>query len=431
MSDDLNITSGGAISVDSSMVREIGRRLGQVSAHLEDASHLVRRAGATCAQVPALAATVGTGAMVACAQRLASMADETRSDVHGVEVMADTFELVELRNEQAALSVHRPSEAMALQGRIDALLAGDADLEKRADMLIAGWEERRFDGTKDQPLDGVFDVLLGPWGAGTVGAGLMVMARAAAHGRGLLPFDTVLKGTPPPVRVAPVAKGVTTPVSGVKDSLSRIPAGKEGQVVVEKYTMGDGSRRFVAYVDGTRAIVPGTEDPWDMGSNWDMYIDRDQAASQVAIEKALEAAGANPGDRVGFVGYSQGAAAASFTAMEGTYDVDVVITAGNPVEPSLAADQTLVELRHQGDPISNLSGGGSVGGTGSTGSFTARAEVDSVSPLGPHRLEEYLDTAGQVDSSGDPRVTDLQESFFAELGQAAKVETTEFLAERP
>ncbi len=46
MSDDLNITSGGAISVDSSMIRDIGRRLRTVGARLGDAAELVDRARA-------------------------------------------------------------------------------------------------------------------------------------------------------------------------------------------------------------------------------------------------------------------------------------------------------------------------------------------------------------------------------------------------
>lgn len=433
MSDGLDITSGGAISVDSSMVRDIGRRLGQIAVRLHEAADLVQRAAATCAQTPDIARMVGTGGMTGCAHRLVGMADEARDDANGVEVMADTFELVELRNEQAALSVHRPDDAMALQARIDALVDGDPDMEKRATMLMATWEQERFAGTSDQPWDDVMDVILpGPpmLGVGTIGAGLLMLSRGAG-GQGLLPYGVELKGAPPPVRVEPVAKGSVAPVASMKEAFGRIPYGRAGQVVVEKYSMSDGSKRFVGYIDGTRTVIPGTDDPWDMGSNWDLYIDREQAASQVAVEKALHAAGAEPGDRVELVGYSQGAAAASFIAMEGVYDVDFLLTAGNPVEPSLASDQTLVEGRHRGDVISNLAGTGSVGGTGSAESFTMHAEVDPGTPIAPHRLEEYIDTAAQADASGDPRVRDLHEALFAELGEATSVETTEFRAERP
>ncbi|MBY6061733.1 hypothetical protein [Microbacterium esteraromaticum] len=437
MSDNLEITSGGAIAIDSSMVREIGRGLGQVGRHLEDAADLARRARATIVQAPALAAAVGTGGIDACAQRLMTLAEQTRMHAHGTEMMADTFELVELRTRQSALSVHRPDEALALQGRIDQLIAGDPDIEKRADMLVAAWQQTRFDGTGDQPLDALLwhpgsGPMLGPLGAGTIGGTMLAVSQMIArHGQGLLPYGSKPTGEAPPVRVTPVSTGTTKPPTGVRDSLSRIPYDATGQVVVEKYTMENGETRFMAYMDGTRASTWWTEDPWDMGSNWDMWVDRDKAASQVALQKALEQAGAKPGDTVGLVGYSQGAGIASVTAMEGVYKVDVVITAGNPVEPSLGPDQTLVELRHQGDIVSNLAGGGSSGGTGSTGSFTAHADVRGVLPIAAHGFEAYLETAAQVDASGDPRVDDLNESFFEELGQAVEVETTEYLAERP
>ncbi|MEJ1089201.1 hypothetical protein WDU99_12840 [Microbacterium sp. Mu-80] len=435
MSDALEITSGGAIAIDSSMVRDIGHRLGQVAHEAQGAAELVQTASATCAQAPTLA--IGTGGMIGCMQRLGALADATRTHAHRVELMADTFELVELRNRQAALEVHRPEAALALQARIDELISGDPDIENKATMLVAGWQEQRFDGTGDQPLDDMLATIfpsteLSPLGPGALAIAFMAVSQLAAKsGQGLLPYGTKLQGPPPPVRVDPVTKGTTTPVSGVRDSLSRIPKDRPGQVVVEKYTMKDGSERFVAYIDGTRAVSSGYSDPWDMGSNWDLYVDRDQAASQVAVDKALEAAGASPGDRVDLVGYSQGAAIASFTAMEGVYDVGVVVTAGNPTEASLASDQTLVDLRHRGDIFSNLAGGGSAGGTGSPESFTAVAEVDAMSPVGAHRLEEYIDTAGQIDASGDPRVRQLQETFFAELGDAERVETTEFKATRP
>ena len=428
MGDGIDITSGGAIAVDSSMVRDIGRRLGQMSLLLKDAVGLVRSAAATCAQAPTLA--IGTGGMMGCTQRLDELAESTRSDADGVELMADTFELVELRNRQAALEVHRPEAALALQARIDALVSGDPGVEKRADMLIAGWERQRFDGTGEQPLDVALAAAMP--GGGRVGLMMLLASNTVAMaGRGLLPYGTKLQGPPPPVRVDAVSSGVTTPVSGVRDALSRITNDPAGQVVVEKYTMNDGAERFVAYIGGTRSISSGYSDPWDMGSNWDLYFDRDQAASQVAVDQALEAAGARPGDRVDLVGYSQGAAIASFTAMEGVYDVDVVVTAGNPTEASLASDQTLVDLRHRDDIVSNLAGGGSVGGTGSRESFTAVAEVDAISPIGAHRLDEYIDTAARVDASGDPRVRHLHETFFAELGEATRVDTTEFRAERP
>jgi len=215
------------------------------------------------------------------------------------------------------------------------------------------------------------------------------------------------------------------------ETISRVPYHGAGQVAVEKFTMKDGSARFVTYIDGTRTVKTGTSEPWDMGSNIDMYLQRDRAASQQAVLQALEAAGAEPGDRVDLVGYSQGGAIASFTAMDSPYETGTVIVAGDPTQPSLSADQTLVDLRHRGDVVSNLATGGAEGGTGSPGSFEVIREPDrDLNPIGPHDFEEYLKTADLADRSGDPRVSALQRDFFGELVQASKAERMEFTASR-
>ncbi|WP_193597363.1 hypothetical protein [Microbacterium sp. YJN-G] len=448
MSDEeLTITSGGTIAIDSSMVRDIGRRLHGVGTGLAEAVERLRSARAALDQAPAVERAGGAAGIAECAARLAGWQPQIDKIAQGAAAMADTFELVELRAQQQALNEAYPAAAEALQPRIDELLT-DPHIEDRATWAVAEWQRTRFEGTEDQPWDlialgisgilsmtapGVMSPLIVALATRPVATTARIGTDAAVRlDRGVLPFGTRLQGTAPPLHVALVGAGTAEPPTKLSESLGRIPYERAGQIVVERYAMKDGSARFVTYLDGTRRFLPGSDEPWDMGSNWDLYIDRELAASQQATLTALKMAGAEPGDRVDLVTYSQGGAIGSITAMDSPYETGVVISAGNPTEPSLAADQTLVQLRHEGDLVSNLSAGGSFGGTGAPESFTAsRAVGGKFGPFDPHAFEGYLETARMVDTSGDPRVSALQSSFYAELGEADSVERMEFRAERP
>ena len=158
------------------------------------------------------------------------------------------------------------------------------------------------------------------------------------------------------------------------------------------------------------------------------------SASYQATLDALEAAGAEPGDRVDIFAHSQGAMIGAHLAMESEFDVQVQMTAGSPVEPTLDDDQLLVQLRHTDDVVSSLAGGGSPNGTGSPDSFIAQREGDPARGpqdllLAPHQLEAYIETAEQVDASDDPRAAAL-EGYWAELDGAVEITATEYHAER-
>lgn len=453
MSDEVTITSGGAIAVDSSVLRDIAARLRHVARRVGDArDHLVRARG-ELAGAPDVERRVGDAGISACIERQDELGRQLDKASEGTVLMADTFEVVELRAEQEARGIGSP-DAAALQARIDELLArpGVAD---SAVWTESRWESERADVPVDQPLDrslglagglvGALNAVFSPFalrGAGMVASGLLggkptetLMSigsvEAARRGYGILPFGTTLQGAAPRVTVQQISRVRTAAPVNLTETLSRVPFHSAGQVAVEKFTMKDGSTRFVTYIDGTRTMKPGTSEPWDMGSNIDMYVQRERAASQQAVLQALEAAGAQPGDQVDLVGYSQGAEIASFVAMDSPYETSTVIVAGDPVQPSLSADQTLVDLRHVGDPVSNLATGGAEGGTGSPGSFEVTREPDrDKNPFGPHDFEEYLKTADLAGRSGDQRVSALGRDFFGELIQAEKVERMEFTATR-
>jgi nucleotide-binding universal stress UspA family protein len=241
-------------------------------------------------------------------------------------------------------------------------------------------------------------------------------------------------GVADPVSVREVATSTPSrPPKSMSEALSRFAKTDGAQVRVERYSMPDGTTRFVTYVKGTQSALYGGKEPWDMKSNAEMYSGQNSASYQATLN-ALEAAGAKPGDHVDIVAHSQAGLIAAELAMNSEFEVGTQITAGSPVEPTLDDDQTIVQLRHSDDIVSSLAQGGSPGGTGSPDSFTATKVGDPVPGiqdlwLDTHALESYIETAKEVEASGDPRV-DAVSDLWDELAQAEEIVATEYHAER-
>ena len=424
--DGLDIDYGGAIAVDTEQLRDVGARMRAVAAQYEEARDSVRRAQALISVDPSAAPQLDVGALRRNGERLAALQAELEDACSGTLLMADAFEVVELRARAEALSRGDEAEAAAVQARIDRLLAGDERLRGMADRLVLSWMMRRFEGLGDQyDMEGLLPPLFL--------AGAMV---GVFSGRGKLQPGAPLEGRADPVTVTAV--DTSTPKGapkGLAPALGRMPGGN-AQVAVEKYTMADGTTRYLAYVSGTHDMLPGhagKKEPWDMKSNVELYGGQRSASYRATLD-ALAAAGAESGDRVDVVGHSQGGMIAARLAMESEFDVSTAITAGSPEEPTLGDDQTLIQLRHSDDIVSSLAAGGSPEGTGSADSFTATRVGDPDDGLQDltvktHGLETYIETARMIDASHDPRAEALR-AYWDELGSAVSVERTEYHAER-
>lgn len=422
----LDIEHGGVIAVDTEQLRDVGSRIRTVVMQCEEARTAIVRAGALLASAPEVAPQVDIGALHRSGEGVEALRVELDDARAGILVMADAFEVVELRAQAEALTLADAAAARMIQARIDRLIDGDARIGVMADWLVADWAGRRHGGMPETM--GIFGMLPSLLLAGAF-AGLTTTL-------GKVPSGARLTGAADPVRVTPTA--TSTPAGapkGVAGALKRLPS-TSAQVAVEKYTMPDGATRYVTYVKGTQNSVPwegGEEDPWDMKSNLELYQGQRSASYQATVD-ALAAAGAEPGDRVDIVGYSQGGMIAAHLAMERDYDVALQLTAGSPQESSLDDGQTLIQLSHSDDVVAKLAAGGSATGTGSPDSFTATREVDPQDgvfdlSLQPHAIEAYIETAQMVDASSDPRAEAL-DAYWRELGDAVEIERTEFHAER-
>ena len=421
----LSIDHGGAIAVDTEQLRDLGARMRSVASQYDRARGAIDRAHALLSSSPDAGALVDVGALQRSGERIGDLRAQIENACAGVLVMADAFEVVELRARAEALALTDAAAASVVQARADRLVAADDRIGTMAEWLVAGWKERRFEGLGEQyDLAGALPPLFL--------AGAMV---GVASGLGRVRPGMTLTGRADPVQVTPVTS--TTP-SAPQDSaaaLRRMP-GAGAQVAVEKYTMAGGATRYVAYISGTHNPLPwqaGEAEPWDMKSNIELYQGRASASYQATVD-ALAATGAKPGDQVDVVAYSQGGMIAAHLAMESEFEVSMQLTAGSPAEPTLGEDQTLIQLRHTDDVVSALAAGGSAAGTGSPDSFTASREGDPHDGmqdlmLQAHSLETYIETAEMVDASNDPRAAALDE-YWRELDQAVEVERTEYHAER-
>ncbi|WEK61290.1 MAG: hypothetical protein P0Y60_00600 [Candidatus Microbacterium colombiense] len=424
MSEDLDIRYGGAIAVDTEILRDIGTRLVALCTQFDDARTAVERAREIVSRDEHFDGWLDAATLGASGDQLTSLSADCRRASEGTLLMADAYEVVELRARAEALAVTDAAAAASVQARIDRLLAADTRVSAMVDWLVDEWREGRFDG-----LLGQFDLggFVSPLFIGGALGGVVT-------GLGKVLPGMTLRGTADPVTVTAVR--TTTPTgapSGIAEAFRRFPSAAGAQVRVDRYVMPDGTRRFVAYVKGSQSVANGGSEPWDMRSNVQLYGGETSASYQATLD-ALAQAGAEPGDRVDVVAHSQGGAIAAHLSMESDYDVQVQITAGSPVEPTLRDDQVIVQLRHTDDVVSALAAGGSPEGTGSSDSFTAERVGDPARgfqdlALAPHQLEAYIDTAEQVDESGDVRVRALDD-YWAELDDAVEITATEYRATR-
>ena len=417
----LDIRSGGIVAVDTETLRAASARLVADADSCDRAGDLLETAGRTllCAGVWLFSPTARARDAAARARRLA--ADLTE--------MADVYDVAELAAASDVAAVAGDAElAAALRAHALEILATHPGVLTRFAAATVQWRAETFAVLRTQyaaPLS-LADPL-------SLFAPLLATGVIAGLGLGAVPPRTPLLGPSKPVVVEPVGAGRTTAPTSLVQIVDRIPQGS-GQVRVERYTMSDGSRRFVAYVAGTRSMSLGTSaQPWDMGSNLQLYA-RTHSASYDAVAAALDDAGAKPGDTVDLAGHSQGAMDASFLALSGNYDVPLLVTFGDPVQASVDDSTLSVALRHLDDPVSALADGGFAAGVGADGSFVATRETPGTmllgdGLLGPHGLDRYRETAGMLDASADPRMDAVRERF-GDLAQATSVEATVYRASR-
>jgi hypothetical protein len=246
-----------------------------------------------------------------------------------------------------------------------------------------------FDKPRDQFLAAVVVAMGGSHPEGPFSGWGIDDAGLALLGPGFSPGDVQVERQ----------RGDTSAVSqarGVAERIRRIPEG-DTPIRIERYAHSDGSVSTEIFIAGTSDWGVGhTDNPFDLESNIALVAGL-PAASYLAVELALRRSGVKPGDRVTFVGHSQGGLIAARLAESGRYTTTGLLTVGAPLGTApVRGSYPALRLTHSDDVVPAL--GGAERPSTSIGVEThSGAKAGDITEA--HSLERYALTAKRLDAS--------------------------------
>lgn len=184
--------------------------------------------------------------------------------------------------------------------------------------------------------------------------------------------------------------------SSLAERIARIPD-TETPVRIERYVDSSGERWTEVFIAGTDTFSLGaTDTPFDMASNLALVAGVG-ALSTTAALGAMNQAGVKPGDRVLFVGHSQGGAIARTLAESGAYTTAGLVTVGAPTGSlPVRGDYPALTVEHTDDLVPRLSGARVDTEAIVVRTTSGAAPGDLISA---HAKDGYVDTAQRIDQS--------------------------------
>lgn len=283
-------------------------------------------------------------------------------------------------------------------------------------------------------LLGLPDGLAAAGGTATSAASIRSTIRGLTAGAGL----EFLR--PRPVRIA--GRETRTEVADVSPAglLLRAEAVGRNSGDIEVLQVGEhGSRAWVVIIPGTQLDgLPQGTNPFDAAGIAE-GLGYDSAETAAAIRQALAEAGAEAGDQVAAVGYSQGGIHAMNLGRDkaflADYQLRFVLTAGSPVggvEPE--AGTSSLHLEHEQDWVPGADGLPNPD-TKERVTVTLTAPIPGhewLEPgLGPgHDLGRYADGARDVAASRDPSLQASTAALAAVVGAGGTATVTRFSLRR-
>ncbi len=303
--------------------------------------------------------------------------------------------------------------------------------------------------TNEPVVDGLRTVSMGAddFMAGFAGVPLPMQQALGDSGLGLLGLATaagMLRGasavlgtgeTVPTVRSS-TTQPVAAPPASVTDLAERIPRTDDNggrQIVVEQYTMPDGSTRAVVLLAGTAEFTIGSDEPWDMGGNFSAVAGLHSSAT-MAVDEALRQAGVDGATPIQLVGFSQGGAQAAVLAMTGDYNVQSVVTFGAPIgQLPIPESIPVLAVRHPDDLVASGAGGNELHAPNVfevRNTAFAGQSVPTTQPAPAHQFDSYLATAALMDADASPELRGAIDDVLAFTAGATEGTTTSYLATR-
>ncbi len=186
-------------------------------------------------------------------------------------------------------------------------------------------------------------------------------------------------------------------------------------ISIEIYKHGYG-RQFVVYIPGTQSFSLAGGNPLNIRSGL-AGLGGALASSQEAVQDALAQLQVQRGDRVLFVGHSQGALIAGNLAQSvQPYEVSGLIAFGGPIS-HLNLEIPTIAISHQGDPVSSLGGGVN---PMRDNWVTVSGDSEFKTMVDAHRMAGYERTAAELDNSKDEGLRRVQEVLWQENATGLK-----------
>jgi hypothetical protein len=200
-----------------------------------------------------------------------------------------------------------------------------------------------------------------------------------------------------------------------------------------------GQRAWVVIIPGTQPDgLPGGTNPFDPAGIAEA-LGYGSAETNAAIREALQRAGAEAGEQVAAVGYSQGGIHAMNLSQDrdflAEYDLKFVLTAGSPVGGIAPAPGiSSLHLEHEQDWVPAADGLPNAD-TKERVTVTLTNPLEIPPPnefgLGPgHRLGNYAEAAEAVSASRDPSLQASTAALIAVVGTAGAATVTRFSLRR-
>ncbi|WP_211877389.1 hypothetical protein [Pseudarthrobacter albicanus] len=245
---------------------------------------------------------------------------------------------------------------------------------------------------------------------------------------------------PRPVRIAGEETGMEDADLSPAGLLLRAEAVGRTKGDIEVLQIANGSQRaWVVIIPGTQTDgLPAGTNPFDEAGIAEA-LGYGSAETNAAVREALHRAGAEAGEQVAAVGYSQGGIHAMNLSQDrdflAEYDLKFVLTAGSPVggiEP--APGISSLHLEHEQDWVPGADGVPNPD-TKERVTVTLTNPLEIPPPdefgLGPgHSLDNYAEGAGAVAASRDPSLQASTAALAAVVGTAGAATVTRFSLRR-
>ena len=225
---------------------------------------------------------------------------------------------------------------------------------------------------------------------GLIGLGLQVDSRGSAN---LIRTTSVLPANSLAEHAQRLGSAYVNPTSSIRIEVYRSQVG----------------RSMVVYVPGTQSFDFSGKNPLNIRSNLTAMGNVATAPSQEAVEAALEQLGATKGDRVLFVGHSQGALiSGNIAAADHDYEVSGLISLGGPIS-HIDLKVPVIALENSQDPVPHLSGDRN---PLLENWVTAQSDVKYETLVEAHEMRGYTNTALQADLSSDLGLSRLKAALI-------------------